>query len=100
MVEKYYKKWKKLFKALIIGGESPDAYLKLLYWWRELERTIYNYYNWEGISRSLFRAFILVEGYNKGVEGSGEAYSEHLYRQRDIIRGEKISTERYYNKRI
>ena len=65
-----------------------------------MEGAVWSSYNWGGIWRGLFGAVILAEGYNKGVEGSGEACSELLYRRRDIIRGEEISTERYYNKGI
>ena len=31
-----------------------------------------------------------MEGYNKGVKGSGEACSKLLYQRRDIIRGGEI----------
>ena len=34
------------------------------------------------------------------MEKSGEACSELLYQQRDIMRGGEISTEKYYNKKI
>ena len=65
--ERYYKEWRKLFGALIIGGG--------------------------GVSRCLFEAFILAERYNKGVERSGEAYLELLYRWRKLF-GALISAER------
>ena len=51
---------------------------------RDLEEAVWSSYCWGGISRGLFKAFILAEGYNKGVERSGEACSELLYRRRDV----------------
>ena len=49
-----------------------------------MEEAVWSSYNWGGISRCLFEAFILAEGYNKGMERSGEAYLELLYQRRDL----------------
>ena len=51
-----------------------------------MEEAVRSSYNWGGISRCLFEAFILVEGYNKGMERFGEAYLELLYWWRDLER--------------
>ena len=56
--------------------------------WKDLEGAVWSSYNWGGISRGLFGAFILAERYNKGWrelfgaviigEGCGEACLELL----------------------
>ena len=68
---------------IIRGGGSC---LELLYRQRDVEEAVRSSYNWGGISRGLFKAIILAEGYNKGWEGSGEAYLELLHRRRDLER--------------
>ena len=36
---RYYKGWRGLFRALITGEGSQDAYLELLYWRRDIIRS-------------------------------------------------------------
>ena len=74
--------------------------MELLLLGGDMEEAVWSSYCWGEMLRGLFKAFILAEGYNNGVEGSGEACSELLYRRRDIIRGGEILAERYYNEGI
>ena len=98
--------WRKLFRAFIIEKgyrdtclelsyrrrdiiRSGGSCLELLYSRRDLKKAIRSSYNWGGISRCLFKAFIFEEKYYKEwkslfkaiklAEGAREACLELLY---------------------
>ena len=49
LVERYYKEWRELFEALIIGEGCGGSFLELLYWWRDIEKPVQSSYISGGI---------------------------------------------------